>query len=284
MTMANGVDTGPRTAVPFWRRYVNNIALAIALLTRPPRSAPSKRWLWPTRSLIIAALGAAVIFVFGMVLLDAAVSTAVTKLPRGLIDFFDAITDYGKAGWFLWPLGLLFLALAALPPMATRMSQRVLAAIMVRIGFLFLAIAVPSLFVTIVKRLIGRARPFVTGGADPYVFHPFVWRADYASLPSGHTTTAFAVLVAFGALWPRARPVLLIYALLIAISRVVVTAHYPTDVVTAALVGSVGALLVRRYFALRRLGFSIGPDGVPHRCPGPSLRRIKAVARNLLAP
>jgi len=42
-------------------------------------------------------------------------------------------------------------------------------------------------------------------------------------------------------------------------------------------------LLVRRYFALRLLGFSVGPDGALHQFPGPSLRRIKSVARELLA-
>ncbi len=155
---------------------------------------------------------------------------------------------------------------------------------MVRVGFLFTAIAVPSLFVTIVKRMIGRARPNVGGSLDPFLFSPFRWEAAYAGMPSGHATTAFAVLVAFGTLWPRARTALLIYAVLIAISRVVVTAHYPTDVLAGALVGVVGAMMVRRYFALRRLGFSIGPGGDVHQLPGPSLRRIKAVARGLLAP
>ena len=115
------------------------------------------------------------------------------------------------------------------------------------------------------------------------MFVPFKWSAAYAGLPSGHATTAFAVLAAFGTLWPRARTILLIYALLIAASRVVVTAHYPTDVLAGALVGVVGALMVRRYFALRRLGFSVGPDGVLHQYPGPSLKRIKSVARELLA-
>ena len=71
--------------------------------------------------------------------------------------------------------------------------------------------------------------------------------------------------------------------MLIVISRVVVTAHYPTDVLTGALVGTVGALMVRRWFAMRRLGFSYGSDGVPHLYPGPSRRRIKAVARAVLA-
>ena len=97
------------------------------------------------------------------------------------------------------------------------MPQLVLAAVMVRVGFLFVAIGVPGLFATIIKRMIGRARPLVGGSLDPYAFSPFNWPADYASLPSGHATTAFAVLVAFGTLWPRGRTVLWIYALLIAV-------------------------------------------------------------------
>ena len=136
-------------------------------------------------------------------------------LPRWVVSVFDEITDYGKSGWFLWPLGILFLLLAALPPVLTPFSQRVLASIMVRVGFLFTAIAVPSLFVTIVKRMIGRARPYVGGSLDPLLFDPFAWVPAYAGMPSGHATTAFAVMVAFGTLWPRARTVLLLYALLI---------------------------------------------------------------------
>jgi membrane-associated phospholipid phosphatase len=106
----------------------------------------------------------------------------------------------------------------------------------------------------------------------------------YSGMPSGHATTAFAVLVAFGTLWPRARTILLVYALLIVVSRVVLVAHYPSDVLAGALVGIIGAALVRRYFAQRHLGFMIGQDGRVHQYPGPSLRRMKAVARELLAP
>jgi membrane-associated phospholipid phosphatase len=89
--------------------------------------------------------------------------------------------------------------------------------------------------------------------------------------------------VAFGTLFPRARTALWIYALAIALSRIMLQAHNVTDVFAGAVVGTVGALLVRRWFALRRLGFSIGPDGTLHQWPGPSLRRIKCVARELLA-
>ena len=75
-----------------------------------------------------------------------------------------------------------------------------------------------------------------------------------------------------------------IFALVIAISRVVVNAHFPSDVVAGAVMGIVGALLVRGWFAARHLAFTVGSDAIIHRLPGPSWRRTKAVARRLLAP
>jgi undecaprenyl-diphosphatase len=284
MSLANGFNRTEGEGAAIARRCLANVRTALLMLTRPARLHAAWPWMSTSRQIaIVAGIGIAVLL-FLMVTIDAAAIRGAGHLPRWIISAFDDITDFGKSGWFLWPLGVMFLALAALPPMLTSFSQRVLAAIMVRIGFLFTAIAVPSLFVTIIKRLIGRARPLVGGSLDPFLYSPFVWRADYASLPSGHATTAFAALVAFGTLWPRSRTLWLVYALLIAMSRVVVTAHYPSDVLAGALVGIAGAVMVRHYFAQRRLGFAIGPDGTIHQYAGPSLRRIKAVARGLLAP
>ena len=283
MTAANGIKSETNGATALMRRCAANVIAALTMLVRPARIHPKLPWLPERQQLAIAAGIFAAVLLIVMIFIDAAAINAVAHLPRWLISVFDWLTDFGKSGWFLWPLGILFLALAALPQGLTRVSQHVVAVMMVRVGFLFVAIGVPSLFVTIVKRFIGRGRPLVTGVADPFVFDPFKWSAAYAGLPSGHTTTAFAALVAFGSLWPRARSTVLIYALVIAASRVIVTAHYPSDVLAGVVVGTVGALMVRRWFALRHLGFSVGPDGVLHQNPGPSLKRIKSVARELLA-
>jgi undecaprenyl-diphosphatase len=264
------------------RRSVAGIIDATVVLARPPRLFAREPWGLSAQRLAIAAALAVVLIVLVMIVGDADAIKAVQRLPGAVPWAFGEITGFGKSGWFLWPLGVLSLVLAALPA-PTRMAQRVLAAMMVRVGFLFLAIGVPGLFVTIVKRIFGRARPLVTGIVDPFVFVPFKWTAAYASLPSGHATTAFSVLVAFGTLWPRARAVLWIYALAIAVSRVILTAHFPSDVLAGAIVGAVGALMVRRYFALRRLGFAVQPGGTVHVYPGPSLKRIKSVARALLS-
>ena len=132
------------------------------------------------------------------------------------------------------------------------------------------------------KRLIGRARPLVGADAGPSSISRSAGDVEYASLPSGHATTAFAAL-AIGALWPRLRPFAWAYALTIAVSRVVLTAP-PSDVLAGAVFGLVGALLVRDWFAARRLGFVLGADGTCRALPGPSFARIKRVARQLVAP
>lgn len=280
MTAANGLDRD-NAAASALRRCAANVGAALAIVVRPARfRAP-----WPVspRRLAIGAGVVFLVFLFILVFFDAAAIRAVTRAPRWIVWPFQQITDFGLSGWFLWPLGILFLALAALPDKLTRFSQAVLAALMVRVGFLFLAIGVPGLFVTTIKRIIGRARPLATGHIDPFAFAPFIWRADYASLPSGHATTAFSVLVAFGTLWPRARTALLLYALMITVSRVMVLAHHPSDVLAGAVVGGFGAILVRNYFVSRRLLFGETPQGLPIAYPGPSWRRIRKLGRELLA-
>ena len=73
------------------------------------------------------------------------------------------------------------------------------------------------------------------------------------------------------------------YALLIAGSRLVLLAHHPSDVVAGALIGVLGAMSVRYWFAARRLGFTIQRNGhiVP---PRKVFGRRKRVAHKPTAP
>jgi undecaprenyl-diphosphatase len=218
-----------------------------------------------------------------VVVLDARSVADARALPTALVWPFRYITDLGRSGWFLIPIAFLLLAIAAAGSAALpNFSRNILVAISIRAGFIFVAIAVPGLVVTILKRLIGRARPFVAG-EEAWTSQLWVWRPDYASFPSGHATTAFAAAVAIGALWPRLRPVMWAYAVIIAVSRVIVTAHHPSDVIAGAIAGAIGALLVRNWYASRRLGFAVRTDGTVFKLPGPSWRRVKAVAGRLVS-
>jgi undecaprenyl-diphosphatase len=262
-------------------QVIANARGTLATLVRPPRRAV----LWPsTGQMAFAVAGTAIAVLAVMVTLDGWAIAQVPRLWLPLVQALNRFTHLGLAGFFLWPLGLALIALAFIdtPPMP-RTSRLVLSAWAVRLGFIFTAIAVPGLFVTVVKRLIGRARPLVEGD-DAMAFVPFGWEVDYASLPSGHATTAFAALFAIGAIFPQARALMWIYAVLIAFSRVAVAAHYPSDVIAGALVGAAGAWLVQLWFAARGLGFAVTASGAVRPMPGPSLRRIvKALARRLHA-
>lgn len=263
-----------------WLRQIDaNVRATLAILLRAPRrkvAAPS-----PAQIAVLAAV-AVIAVVLSMALLDAWAAAHARRLPQALVLAAGRFTDLGKSGWFLWPIGIVLLALVVFDsPSGPRFSRLVLSAWGVRLGFVFAAIALPSLFDTIIKRLIGRSRPFVDG-LDVWAYHPLSWHPKYASFPSGHTTTAFAALIAIGAIFPQARALLWTYAVLIGLSRVVINAHYPSDVIAAAIVGATGAMLIRHWFAARGLGFLVRPDGSVQAMPGPSLRRItKAVARRL---
>jgi undecaprenyl-diphosphatase len=215
-----------------------------------------------------------------MIVLDARAVTFASHLPLWVVETFNDITDYGRSGWTLIPIGCLIVLAAILStPAAGRMTNLVLTSLIVRLEFLFLAIAVPGLVVTIVKGFIGRMRPSDLG---PFIYSPWSWQHKYASLPSGHSAAAFATAIAISVLWPKARIPIWIFAGVIGASRVVIQAHFVSDVVAAAIVGGFGAILVRNWFAARRLAFVPGRDGAVHAMPGPSWRRVKTVARRLI--
>jgi membrane-associated phospholipid phosphatase len=260
---------------------LENTAKNLERWTRAITAPPPWKMLQPHVPALAASVATLVIVVVSMFTVDAAASSWANHEPSWFRDAFEKITDFGLSGWFLVPFGVGVLALAAIiSPALSYMSRGVLLALAARFGFVFLAIGVPGLFVTIVKRLIGRARPYVGPFDDPFSYRPFVWRSEYASLPSGHSTTAVAAAIAIGAIWPRTRPFMWVYAVIIMASRVFVVAHHPSDVIAGALTGAVGAFLLRRWFAARRLVFC--PRDL-RSLPGPSLRRIKAALHEVFS-
>jgi membrane-associated phospholipid phosphatase len=210
---------------------------------------------------LLLAAGAVVVLAL-MVGFDAAEISLMP--PRGAPGLWPVriLTDFGKAAFVLWSLVGLLLLVAIVSPALRGGSWR---ARLLRFGtqlqFVFLAVLVPILAGEVIKWIVGRGRPFVGGKANAFNFSHFAGTEAYASFPSAHAITGAALAFAVCALWPRAWVWMIVYALLIIASRLVLLAHHPSDVVAGAVIGVVGAMFVRYWFAARRLGFVIARDG-----------------------
>jgi undecaprenyl-diphosphatase len=90
-----------------------------------------------------------------------------------------------------------------------------------------------------ISELVDRARPFV---ADPHGVHLFSAHAADPGFPSDHATAAFAIAVAILLRKRGWGIVALLAAAVLAIGRVALGVHYPSDVLAGAALGSAAAL------------------------------------------
>ena len=93
----------------------------------------------------------------------------------------------------------------------------------------------------VISHLWDRPRPFA---AHPGAVHLLAARSADPSFPSDHAAAAFAIAFAVYAISRPAGAAFLAAATAIAVSRVAVGLHYPSDVLAGALVGWAAAQLV----------------------------------------
>jgi membrane-associated phospholipid phosphatase len=280
MSTSAGIGESSNYAV----RLFALVRLSVTQLVRPPshsRRAEAARRLARHALLTTTIVGAAIIaLMYGLDVREIGLMP-----PRGSAGLWPVriLTDFGKDAYVLCLLAALLFVVAMIAPRLRTASQSLLS-LGTRLQFLFLAVLVPVLAGELIKWIVGRGRPFVGGKADAFNFEPFIGTEAYASFPSAHAITSFALAFAVAAVWPRTRIVMVVYAALIGVSRLVLLAHHPSDVIAGGLIGVIGAMFVRYWFAARRLGFAIHRNGEIAPLAGPSLARLKRVARRASAP
>jgi membrane-associated phospholipid phosphatase len=97
--------------------------------------------------------------------------------------------------------------------------------------FLLTAITVPSLLGLLIKIIFGRGRPKLLFDDNLYGFNLFHTQAAYLSFPSGHSILITALMMGLAFLFTRYWLIFVTVFLLISFSRIVVSAHYLSDVI-----------------------------------------------------
>jgi len=127
-------------------------------------------------------------------------------------------------------------------------------------AFLFLAVALAGIANDLIKILVGRSRPGLLLSNGVYGFKPFTNQFYYASFPSGHANTIAALCYGLGLVTGRFKYIRLTIALAVMASRVIVGAHFPSDVLFGAYLGVVVTELIAAGFEKKGLLITRQPE------------------------
>jgi membrane-associated phospholipid phosphatase len=111
-----------------------------------------------------------------------------------------------------------------------------------------LAVIVGSLSVQILKNLFCRSRPLTETSGQFFVDFPCLGKGSgFISFPSGHSVTAFALAFVLSRAYPRYAVLFYGLAILVALSRVYLARHFPSDVVAGAAIGLLAGWITCRF-------------------------------------
>ena len=151
-----------------------------------------------------------------------------------VVPFYTTLGDDG----IIWiALGLIML----IPKKTRKCGIMVLAALIVMVVFNNL----------LLKNLIARARPYATYPELIEDLIGIIHVPSSYSFPSGHTVSAMAVAFTVLTQHKKLGSIVLVFAILMGLSRLYVGVHFPTDVYGGMVVGALIALFV--YWAEKKI-------------------------------
>lgn len=209
-------------------------------------------------------LAATAVLVVALLPFDPAISQRAQGLPGTVVTFNQRITDFGTFSWMIYSSGFLVI----LAYVAHRVSRNEALTGRMRTAwrlplYFFATTGATTTLVHLIKLIVGRARPELFADHGAYSLMPFAYDDLYSSFPSGHSAAVGAFFGAFSMLVPRLRPLFLLGALTIGLSRIIVGAHYPSDVAAGLLLGLWTAIATAFVFARRDWLFRFDARGWP---------------------
>ena len=154
-----------------------------------------------------------------------------SKVSIHFKEFFTSITMVGDSFWVF--LSSALLCLYFFFKQNNIFSKKIL----FNSFFLFSATLITGLLTQVIKHLIGRPRP---NHAANEGFSFFNLDSAFHSFPSGHTSTIFLTALVFAMLTPKLKYFYFCCAGVVGLSRVIVGAHFLTDVMGGVILSFIG--------------------------------------------
>ena len=151
-----------------------------------------------------------------------------------LTEFFVKITELGSSSWYFIIIFFFILFFYLIGKIGLFKINNLEEKINFLIASLIYLITA-GIVTQVIKHLVGRPRPNHINTETIFGFEFFSFESNYHSFPSGHSSTIFMVCLILCCALPKLKLYFYFLATVIAISRVVVGAHFITDVVAGAL-------------------------------------------------
>lgn len=118
---------------------------------------------------------------------------------------------------------------------------------------LFASVAISGIAANVIKVIAWRPRPplFIERGITEWNLFGFQMDYIWNSFPSGHATTGLAIAISGSHIYPRLRWLFWSVGLAIPLGRVLLNAHYLSDVIAGAMLGGVVAVALNRKWQTR---------------------------------
>lgn len=176
--------------------------------------------------------------------------------------YIHQLSHVAESSWILIISAVLFFILSFVPGDKFQGKQH---AVWHRLfftnWFILYSVGVSGILVNVFKFLFGRSRPRYVTGESAFDFTPLSSGYDFASFPSGHSTTAGALLMCLVLLFPRYKIIFIILGVATACTRPFVGAHFPSDVVAGLALGAVFTWIYARSLAKNRILFKFSNNG-----------------------
>ena len=241
-----------------WRRLRDGARRAQSIGDLPKRDAAS---LFNAGALVALAL------VLLLALFDGPIALGFRKSDPNLRGLFGAFTDIAKSDWILVASAALGLTLIPLIGRSSGRRRAVAGAWTGLCTFAFVAVAGSGIAANVVKVLVGRGRPRMINLEGTFTLAPLTIDPSYASFPSGHATTAFALAAVLALFAPRFRIGVFAIATMLALSRVVVGAHYLSDILAGGALGTVTVYALADALHRRGLVFAVRDGHLTPKAP-----------------